>query len=346
MNREPGTGIPARVAVSRSGLPGDGVARLAEHCELIIWESTAAPTPAQLRDLLADCDGALVLASDIVDGALLDAADRLSVVSLASAGYDSVDLNAAAERGVVVTHTPNVLAETTADIAMALILMARRRLRQSMDTLHSGNWGPFVMTDNLGLDVTGAQLGLIGYGQIAQAVARRAKGFGMRVHHHARTARSDENSTPMDLETLLRTSDIVSLHVPLTEETAGLINAERLALMKPTATLVNTARGGVIDEDALLEALRADRLHSAGLDVMQREPRSDRDDPLFADPRLVVLPHIGSATLSTRSAMVEIAANNILAVLNGEAAPNAIPGTATRPAGPARTAAYDREHAA
>ena len=333
MNSDP---IRPRVAVTRSGLPGDGVARLAEHCDLAVWDSTTAPTPEQLRDLVKDCDGALVLASDVVDGALLDAADHLSVVSLASAGYDSVDLSAADQRGVVVTHTPNVLAETTADIAIALILMARRRLRQSMDTLLAGNWGPFVMTDHLGLDVTGAQLGLVGYGQIAQAVARRAKGFGMRVHHYARTPRSDENSTPMDLETLLRTSDIVSLHVPLTDETAGLINAERLALMKPTATLVNTARGGVIDEAALLAALRSDRLHSAGIDVMQREPRSDRDDPLFAEPRLVVLPHVGSATLSTRSAMVEIAANNILAVLSGEPAPNPIPGTAARP----------REHAA
>jgi glyoxylate reductase len=328
----PGAAARPRVAVTRAALPGEGVARLAEHCDVVVWGSTAAPTPPELAALLADCDGALVLAGDRIDDALLAAADRLSVVSLASAGYDSVDVAAAAERGVVITNTPNVLAETTADIAMALILMARRRLRQSMQVLHSGGWGPFVMTDHLGLDVTGARLGLVGYGQIAQAVARRARGFGMRVHHYARTPRADEHSTPMDLETLLRTSDIVSLHVPLTHETAGLINAERLALMKPSATLVNTARGGVVDEDALLDALRGDRLHSAGLDVMQREPRSDRDDPLFAEPRLVVLPHIGSATLSTRSAMVDVAAGNILAVLSGEPAPNPVPGTADRPA--------------
>lgn len=343
MNRKPATA--PRVAVTRSGLPGDGVARLAERCELVIWDSTSAPTPAQLNELLAGCDGALVLASDRMDRSVFKAAERLSVVSLASAGYDSVDLTAAAEHDVVVTHTPNVLAETTADIAMALILMARRRLRQSMDTLHSGNWGPFVMTDNLGLDVTGARLGLVGYGQIAQAVARRAKGFGMRVHHCARTPRSDENSTSTDLETLLRTSDIVSLHVPLTAETEGLINAERLALMKPSATLVNTARGGVVDEDALLDALRCGRLHSAGLDVMQREPRNDRDDPLFAEPRLVVLPHIGSATYSTRSAMVDMAADNILAVLCGEPAPNPIPGTAGRSARTAGMGTGGRGHA-
>lgn len=320
-----------RIAVSRPGLPGDAIERLAEHCDVVIWPEPAAPTPDQLAELVRDCDGALVLASDQVDDAFLAASKRLSVVALASMGFDSVDLTAAAGRGIVVTHAPDVLAETTADVAIALMLMARRTLTQSMDTMRAGGWGPFRMADFLGLDVTGAELGLIGYGQIGRAVAKRATGFGMRVRHYARSSGTDAHSSATGLDELLRTSDIVSLHVPLTAQTHRLINADRLALMKPTATLVNTSRGAVIDEAALLDALRSGRLHSAGLDVVEGEPRSDPADPLFAEPRLVVLPHVGSATLATRAAMVDLAARNLLAVLGGLPAPNPVPGTAARP---------------
>lgn len=320
-----------RVAVSRAGLPGDAVARLAEHCDVVVWPGPLAPTSVQLASLIRDCDGALVLAGDPIDGEFLAASDRLGVVALASMGFDSVDLAAAAELGVVVTHAPDVLAETTADIAVALMLMARRHLVQSMDTMRAGGWGPFRMTDFLGLDVTGAELGLIGYGQIGRAVARRAAGFGMRVRHYSRSGAGDAHSTATGLEDLLGTSDIVSLHVPLTPQTHRFIDADRLALMKPTATLVNTSRGAVVDEAALLDALRSGRLHSAGLDVVEGEPRADPADPLFAQPRLVVLPHVGSATLATRSAMVDIAARNVLAVLDGLPAPNPVPGTAARP---------------
>jgi lactate dehydrogenase-like 2-hydroxyacid dehydrogenase len=331
-----GTSVPRpRVAVSRAGLPGAGVEHLAARYQVTAWEGTTPPAPAELARLAQGCEALLVLGTDRVDASLLDAAGpELRVVALASMGYDGVDLDAAAARGVVVTHTPGVLADTTADIAMALILMARRRLGASVDALRRGEWGAFRMDAFLGLDVRGATLGLIGYGQIARALARRAAGFGMRVqHHHPRRRENDELSRWVPFDELLKTSDIVSVHTPLTNETAGLIGAPELARMKTTATLVNTGRGGVVDEDALLAALRGGQLHSAGLDVMVDEPRSDPADPLFAEPRLVVLPHVGSATEATRAAMVDLAAQNIEAVLEGGTAPNPLPGTPGRPTG-------------
>ncbi|MDX3587353.1 2-hydroxyacid dehydrogenase [Streptomyces europaeiscabiei] len=331
-----GTPVPRpRVAVSRTGLPGPAVGRLASRYNVTAWEGTAPPTSAELGTLVRGCEGLLVLGSDRVDAALLDAAGPgLRVVALASMGYDGVDVDAAAARGVVVTHTPGVLADTTADVAMALILMARRRLGASMASLRRGEWGAFSMDAFLGLDVQGATLGLIGYGQIAKALARRAAGFGMRVqHHHPRRKEDDGLSRWVTFDELLRTSDVVSLHTPLTPETAGMIGAPELARMKPTATLVNTGRGGIVDEEALVAALRAGKLHSAGLDVMVDEPRTDPDDRLFAEPHLVVLPHVGSATEATRAAMVELAASNIEAVLGGEAAPTPLPGTRARPSG-------------
>lgn len=321
------------VAVTRAGLPGAGVAGLAAVADVRAHRAAEPPTTAELHDLVAGAAGALVLGNDRVDAALLDAAGpALRVVSLASMGYDAVDLDAVAARGVVVTHTPGVLAETTADLAFALLLMARRRLRVAAETLHAGGWSTFRMGDLLGLDVHGARLGLIGYGQIGQAMARRAKGFGMDVVHTTRTPGPDDGvSRATTLDEVVETSDVVSVHVPLTPATRGLVGRDLLARMKPTATLVNTARGGVVDEDALLEALAAGRLHSAGLDVMEREPRSDPADRLFAESRLVVLPHVGSATEATRAAMVDLAARNVAEVLAGRPAPTPVPGTPAQP---------------
>lgn len=235
-----------RVVVSRTALPGDSVRHLATRFDVTEWTGPQPPTSAELAGLVRGCEGLLVLGSDRVDAAVLDAAGPdLRVVGLASMGYDGVDVAAAAERGVVVTHTPDVLADTTADVAMALILMARRRLPASMDALRRGEWGAFRMDAFLGLDVHGATLGLIGYGQIARALARRAAGFGMRVqHHHPRRREDDQLSRWVPFDELLRTSDVVSVHTPLTKETKGMIGEAELAVMKPTATLVNTGRGG------------------------------------------------------------------------------------------------------
>lgn len=321
--------MTVRVVVTRSALPGTGLDRLAGHAELVRWGGAAPPTAAQLRDLVRGADGLVCLGNDAVDGDLLDAAGPgLRVVALASMGFDAVDRAAAAARGVVVTHTPGVLSETTADLAFALILMARRRLPAASDSLRAGEWQVFRMHDYLGLDVHGATLGLIGYGEIGRAVARRAAGFGMRVLHHSRSGVADGVSTPVGLPQLLGEADIVSLHVPLAPETRHLIGEAELRLMKPTATLVNTSRGGVVDEAALLRALSDGVIHSAGLDVFAREPLGAEVAALVGEHRLVTLPHIGSATEATRSAMVDLAVDNVLDVLAGRPARTPIPGPA------------------
>ena len=319
------------VAVSRRRLPGDPTTLLAQHAEVVEWPHERPPTPAELRELVAPCDALLCVFSDRIDAALLAAAPRLRVVGLTSAGFDSIDVAAARSAGVVVTHTPGVLQETTADLAFALILMARRRLVAATDAMRGGRWADNRMDGFLSLDVTGASLGIVGLGQIGRAVARRARAFGMRVCHYRGHGDADL-SRPVDLDELLSTSDVVSLHVPLTESTRNLIGRRELALMKPTATLVNTARGGVVDEAALAEALRAGRLHSAGLDVFTDEPRRGPADPLFDVPNLVVLPHVGSATEATRARMVDLGARNIVEVLRGRPALTPIPGTGPVPA--------------
>lgn len=315
-----------RVLVTRSGCPGAGVERLALTCEVVDTGTSSPSSPGRLRELARGATAILGIAGDRIDAGLLDAAGAgLRVVALASAGFDQIDLAAARERGVVVTHTPNVLEETTADLAFALVLMSRRRLWEAGESLRGGRWTGFVMDAYLGLDVHGATLGILGYGQIGRAVARRGRGFGMTVVHHSRTAGSDEVSRAVDLETLLRESDVVSVHVPLTDQTRHLVGARELALMKPTATLVNTARGPVVDQEALVAALRAGRLHSAGLDVYDREPLGSDLAGLMDVPGLVLLPHVGSATLATRSAMVDLAVDNVLAVVAGGAALTPVP---------------------
>jgi lactate dehydrogenase-like 2-hydroxyacid dehydrogenase len=320
------------VAVSRAGLPAEVARHLAGVAEVRAWPREVPPSPAELAELVRGCSALLAMGNDRIDAALLEAAGPgLRVVALASMGYDSLDVAAAAAAGVTATHTPSVLAETTADLAFALILMARRRLRVAASTLHAGRWRAFGMGDLLGLDVHGARLGLIGYGQIGQAVARRGAGFGMSVTHLARSRPSDGLSRAVGLDELVTTSDVLSIHVPLTPETRGLVGRDLLARMKPTATLVNTSRGGIVDEEALLEALAAGRLHSAGLDVMEREPRTDPADALLAEERLVVLPHVGSATEATRTAMADLAARNITEVLSGRPARTPIPGTPSTP---------------
>ncbi|KUN89232.1 2-hydroxyacid dehydrogenase [Streptomyces griseoruber] len=325
-----------RVLTTRENLPGTGPDRLAGAAEVVAWSGTGRPGPDELAALARGVSAVLALGNDPVDAALMDAAGpALRVVSLASMGFDNVDRDAAAERGIVVTHTPGVLAETTADLAFALILAARRRIGAAGAGLAAGSWDLFRMRDFLGLDVHGATLGLIGYGQIGRAVARRAQGFGMRVLHHDPYAAEEGLSTPVSLAVLLAESDVVSLHVPLTPETRHLISARELAAMKPTATLVSTARGGVVDERALLDAVRAGRLHSAGLDVFAREPMGRELSPLVAEPYVVTLPHIGSATEATRAAMVDLAVDNILDVLADRPARTPLPGGPALPGAPA-----------
>lgn len=307
------------VAVTRSSLPGRGIDRLREHADVVLWpDDDVVPASGEaLREFAQDVD-AVLAAYAKVDRSFLEAArGRVKVVALPSAGYDAVDVAAALDTGIMVTNTPDVLHETTADTTFALMLLARRLLFPAAADLYSGRWKRSRLDEHLGLDITGATLGLAGYGQIAQAVARRASGFGMTVLHSLSRTGTTDISAAVEWADLLERSDIVSLHVPLTAETKGLIGAAELARMKPTATLVNTARGPVVDTGALLQALDDGVIHSAGLDVYDVEPMRDPEHPLLRHPRIAALPHVGSATEATRARMVDLAVDNILAILDG-----------------------------
>ena len=308
------------VAVTRRALPGAALDRLAEHVEVIRYEGDAAPALEELVPLLARADGLLSMTTDRVDARLLDAAPRLRVVSNAGVGTDNFDLPELTARGIPAGNTPGVLVDTTADLAFALILAASRRVVEAERYVLAGRWQGVSFDLLLGQDVHGATLGIVGYGAIGGAVARRARGFDMTVIHHSRTRRDDELSRWVPLDELLRTADIVSVHTPLTPETRGLIGERELGLMKPTAVLVNTSRGPVVDQVALAAALSQGRIFAAGLDVVAIEPIPP-DEPLLRLPNCIVLPHIGSASLATRSRMVELAVDNILAGLAGERLP-------------------------
>jgi glyoxylate reductase len=299
-------------------LPGDGLERLgaADH-EVDVWEQPRAVTAQELAHRARDADALLCTLVDPVGPALLDACPRLRVVANYGVGYDNVDVAAATARGIAVSNTPDVLTDATADLTFALLLAAARRLPQSAADVVAGRWGTWEPAGFLGHDVAGTTLGIVGAGRIGDAVARRAAGFDMTV---LRT--TSRGGTP--LPELLERSDFVSLHVPLTPATRHLIDADALARMKPGAILVNTARGGVVDTDALIAALHAGTIAGAALDVTDPEPLPP-DHPLLAAPNVLVLPHVGSATTRTRARMTDIAVDNVLAGLAGRPLPQAVP---------------------
>jgi glyoxylate reductase len=284
-----------------------------------VWPHRLPPPPEELRGRAAEAEGLLTLLTDRVDAALLAAAPRLRAISNLAVGCDNVDLAATRARGIAVGHTPDVLTETTADLAFALILAVARRLPEGIHAVRAGKWLTWEPGWLLGRDVHGARLGIVGHGRIGQAVARRAAGFGMSVSHASRTS-------GVPLSELLERSDFVSLHVPLTAATRHLIDAAALRRMKPTAYLVNTSRGGVVDQDALATALREGWIAGAALDVTDPEPMAP-DHPLLGAPNLIVLPHLGSATHTTRERMADLAVDNLLAGLAGEPLPHAFPGS-------------------
>ena len=290
--------------------------------EVVLNEEDVPFTKPQLCDAARDADALLCVLTDRIDDEVLAAGgDRLRVVATVAVGYDNIDVAAASARGIAVCNTPGVLDETTADLAFLLILSAARLASDAERDLRAGNWSGWGITQYLGVDAHEAILGVIGFGRIGQAVARRGAGFGMEVLHHARTPTGVPGYVA-DLDQLLAQSDIVSLHVPLTDETRHLINARRLALMKPTAVLVNTARGPVIDEEALAQALEDGTIFAAGLDVYEAEPTvSPR---LLAAPRAVLTPHIGSASRVTRTRMAHLACDGIVTVLAGQRPTNLV----------------------
>jgi glyoxylate reductase len=276
----------------------------------------------ELLAAVGEADAVVCLLTDRIDGDVLAAGvPRLRVVANVAVGYDNIDVATARELGVAVCNTPGVLDETTADLAFLLILAASRLASEAEADLRAGRWSGWEMNVHLGRDVHGATLGVVGFGRIGRAVANRARGFGMRVLHHARNDTGVEGYVA-DLDELLVASDIVSLHVPLTDATRHLIDARRLGLMGPDTVLVNTARGPVVDEAALASALEDGALFAAGLDVYEREP--EVHPRLLSAPRTVLLPHIGSASLDTRRRMARMACDGVNAVLAGHRPPNLV----------------------
>ncbi|MCJ7671215.1 MAG: D-glycerate dehydrogenase [Acidimicrobiia bacterium] len=313
----------ARVLVTRR-LPDGGIDPLlaAGHDVVVGHDDDRPLAPDELRDAMPDVDAVVCLLTDRIDESVIRAGrPRLKVVANVAVGYDNIDVAAATEAGVVVCNTPGVLDETTADLAFLLILAASRLASEAEADLRAGRWLGWGVNQYLGRDVHGATLGLVGNGRIGSAVARRATGFGMQVLHHTRS----DTGLPgwrADLDEMLTESDIVSLHVPLSDATRHLIDRRRLGLLRPTAVLVNTARGPIVDEEALAEALEEGRLFAAGLDVFEREP--EVHPRLLAAPRTVLVPHIGSASVATRTRMARLACEGAVAVLNGEQPPNLV----------------------
>jgi len=309
-----------RVLVTRHVYPA-AISILQERCVVDYQDTYDVMTEAQLTRKLALADGVVCQLTDPMTSAVVAAAPRLKVISQVAVGYDNVDVAAATARGVLVTNTPGVLTEATADLTFALLLAAARRLPEAERFLRGGQWRRWDVDLLCGHDVHGRTIGVVGLGRIGQAVARRARGFGMRVLYAGRRAAAPElerelAATRVPLDTLLAESDYVSLHVPLTDETRHMISVGQLCAMRRNAVLINTSRGAIVDERALIAALEEGLIGGAALDVFEHEPAVP--EPLLALPNVVLLPHVGSAVTSVRAQMCAIAARECAAALTGD----------------------------
>lgn len=297
-------------------LPGPALDRLQAVHETDVWQGRLPPTPTELAQDAKDAEGLLTLLTDRVDEQLLERLPKLRAISNYAVGYDNVDLDAATRRGIPVGHTPDVLTDATADLTFALMLAAARRLPEAISAAEQGDWVTWEPAMFLGHEVYGATLGIIGLGRIGRAVAERAKGFSMRV-----ITASARNGLSEPVKDLLTESDFVSLHCPLTPETHHLIDAEALELMGPESILINTARGPIVDPNALKNALDHEQIAAAALDVTEPEPLP-AGDRLLNTPNLIITPHIGSATRAAREKMADLAVDNLLAGLEGRPMPH------------------------
>ncbi len=309
-----------QVLVTRK-IPPNGMDILTQHCEVEVWPARIPPSREELREMVADVDAVVSLLTDEFDAEMMDRAPELQVISNYAVGYDNIDVEEATRRGIAVTNTPGVLTETTADMAFALLLAAARRVPEGDAAVRNGQWLSWEPTYMLGRDLHNSRLGVVGMGRIGRAVARRAAGFSVDLVY-ADPTRNEElekelGAEYVELDELLTTSDFISVHVPLIDQTYHLIDRERLNSMKEGAVLVNTSRGEVIDERALIEVLRRDYLAAAGLDVFSEEPLSE-DHPFTELDNVVLTPHLGSATINTRREMARLAAENAVTVLNGQ----------------------------
>ncbi len=314
-----------KVFVTRQ-IPQIGLDMLEAHCEVTVNPHDRVLTPDELMEGVRNADGLLCLLTDEITSRVMDANPNLKVISNYAVGFNNIDVSAATERGIPVTNTPGVLTDATADLAWALIMAVSRRIVEGDTYTREGRfvgWGPMLL---LGSGVAGKTLGIVGMGRIGQAVARRATGFDMRILYHdiepVASVEESYNARFVGLEELLQESDFVTLHAPLTDETRHMIGERELGLMRKTAYLINTARGPLVDEKALVEALKDGVIAGAGLDVYEDEPWLAPG--LAKLPNAVLLPHLGSATLETRSKMAEMAAGNVLAALQGETPPNLV----------------------
>jgi glyoxylate reductase len=310
--------LPEKVLVTRE-IPEAGLHLLDSFDVTVLYERP--PERGELLDAVRGASGILSTATEKVDGEVMDAAgEGLKIVANMAVGYDNIDVGAARERGIVVANTPGVLDETTADVAFMLMLAAARRLGEGERLLRAGKWEWWGPKQLRGLDVWGKKLGIVGLGRIGQAVARRARGFGMEILYHNRSRNEDAEeelgARYLELQDLLGESDFISIHTPLTDETQHLIGAKQLERMKRGAVLVNTSRGPVVDESALADALQNGRIFAAGLDVYEEEPKVH--PKLLELENVVLAPHIGSASIETRDKMATLAAENLVAVLRGE----------------------------
>ena len=304
----------ASVLVTRK-LPSSVIAKLSEVADVDLYVGDAAIPPDELRARVADKDALVCLLTDAIDRSVIDAAPRLKVIANVAVGYNNLDVAYARSRGIVCTNTPDVLTESVADFTWAVILAITRRLSEGERLVRRGEWKGWALDLLLGTELRGKQLGLVGVGRIGRAVAARAAAFGVRVAFTSRRPLDFPDAEAMPLDRLLTTSDIVSLHVPLTPETKHLIDKRALARMKRSAYLINTARGPVVDEEALAWALQHHLLAGAALDVYENEPTVHPD--LLSLENVLLVPHLASGTTETRTAMADLAADNVLAVLNG-----------------------------
>ena len=316
-----------RVFVTRK-IPKVGLDLITGKYDLDVWSHEHPPSTVEIVERTADCAGMITLLSDKINNEVLGKLSKLKVIAQYAVGYDNIDVTEATRRGIIVTNTPGVLTETTADLTWALLMAASRRIveadRYVRDKKWDVAWGPEML---LGSDVFGTTLGIVGMGRIGQAVARRASGFNMKILYYSRTRNEsieeETDAKQVDLHTLLRESDIVTLHVSLNPETHHLISKAELKMMKEDSILVNTSRGMVVDEDALYNALKEGHIGSAGLDVFQEEPLS-KDSPLLDLHNVVIAPHIGSASKNTRDTMSRMCAENLIAALDRQKPPNII----------------------
>ena len=312
----------SKVFVTRV-IPAKGLDLIRDFCDADIWSGELPPPQAEMIQRVRDVEGIVSMLTDKIQAALMDAAPRLKVISNFAVGFDNIDAPEATRRKIPVGNTPGVLTDATADQTFALLLASARHVVAGEKYVRSGKWmtwGPQLL---LGADLAGATLGIIGFGRIGRAVAKRAQGFDLRVIYYGPTAEPAFGASPVDLDTLLRESDFVSLHVPLTSSTRRLVNAEFLSKMKSTAILVNTARGGVVDQSALYAALKSKRILAAALDVTDPEPLPV-DHPLLELENCLIVPHLGSASHHTRDRMSDLAAQNLMAGLRGERLPNCV----------------------